>query len=85
MFGLDSQSEKKICFTINSEAGISVFEIYTPANDCIDSSGEYKKGQQDANRLLTKSQISVREVAPFLGKAIQALLTGLLITEHYNS
>ena len=81
MFGPNSQSEE-ICFTTNSKAGISGFRDLHPAND---PQEKMRKIQQDACRLLTKSQVSVRELAQFVGKAtatIRALPTAPL---HYRA
>ena len=87
MFGLNSQSEE-ICFTTNSKAGISGLRDLHPANDLIDSSGENE--EDPTRRLLAKSQMSVRELAQFVGKAAQQLLyepsqQHPFITEHCNS
>jgi len=81
MLGLNSQSEE-ICFTTNSKVGISGLRDLHPAND---PQEKMRKIQQDTRRLLTKSQVSVREVAQFVGKAITTIRALPTAPLHYRA
>jgi len=61
------------------------FEIYTQPMTLSIPQEKMRKIQQDARRLLTKSQVSVRELAQFVGKATATILALPTATLHYRA